>query len=224
MTQPFAAQMPDHPPHQKHAKPKRSDNYNFLASLRGDQAADVNLQWKWNDPTNPTQSAGGAAFGMHWPDPARNGYTRITIAASGHVLTRKMKPHDLHRQVWAARDVRRWRRGRTRLSPRPRTYAELVRYAKRHGGTVVGELKSQAFGAYPFIMRQLVATARLHDHAPWFKSLVNMKFAQEKCANTVGAGGQFAIIFGSGVRGRAARIAKGKAATAGWSVPPTRIW
>lgn len=224
MTRPFAAVMPEHPPHQKHAKPAASDNYGFLASLNADECADVNLQWVWHNPRFRTKESGGAGFGLHWADAIKNGYRWIVDVRTKRV--RRMTKAELHRSLskWSTAGVMRWRRGPSKNSARPRMYSELCAYVRKHGGTIVGELKSLAFGTYGWIMEQLVATAKRHGHAPWFKALATMRLAAAKCAHTVRAGGQFALIFGKAIKGRAARLTRGRAITAHWSVPPTRIW
>lgn len=215
----FDAQMPKRPPGQKHSKPKQSDNYGFLRSLTGDKCADVNLTWVWNDLDNKTEAGGGAAFGLHYADPWRNGYKWWRV---GNRVERI--PEGRRRSSrWTVAEVRRWRRGPHMNSPRPHMYSELLTYVKKRGGTIVGELKSQAF-TLPWVMEQLVHTAKRRNHAPWFKALANMKRPAEKCAAAVGAGGQFALIFGKFVKGRGARLAKGQEITATWPVKPTRIW
>jgi hypothetical protein len=221
MSYAFGATMFVHPPHQKHASPKLSDNFGFLSSLKLNACADCNLTWVWNNLKKRTKDGGGSAFGLHWPDPIRNGYRWILDKITGRV--RRMTHAELHRTAWTVSQVLRWRRGPSKNSARPRKYSELVAYVKKHGGTIVAELKSQAF-AIGWVMEQLVATAKRHGHAPWFKALANMRKAAGKCAATVRAGGQFALIFGDHIRGRGARMAAGHKITATWAVPPTRIW
>lgn len=220
----FGTRMPDHPVHQKHADPKHSDNVAFFRGLNGTEAFDENLQWFFNKTHDHTKAAGGRAYGLHWRAPGPNGYQRITVRASGHLLTRRLKPHELHQENWTAAQVKGWRRGRTRFGPRPLTYAEICRYCRKHGGQPVGELKSPAFGLYPWVMAQLVASAKRWNVAPWFKALANMQHAEGKCANTVHAGGQFALIFGDHIKGRGARLSAGNKITAAWATKPSAIW
>lgn len=222
MSHTFQTAMPDHPPRQKHGQPKTNNTFAFLRSLDRNECADVDLTWRWNSLHKRTREGGGAAMALHYPDPARNGYRYIQDARTGR--TRPMTNKELHRTEWTVAGTLRWRKSRNRGAARPHTYAEMLAYVKRHGGTVVGELKSQAFAVYGWIMDQLVATARVHNHAPWFKALFNMRRVAGKCAATVRAGGQFALIFGKFVRGRAARVARGQRITAQWTIPPTRIW
>lgn len=220
MTHRFRARMPATPIRQKHAAAGRSDNYGFLRSLEGNQGADVNLTWIWNDPAKHTEESGGLAFGLHWPDPDRNGYEHIM---SGR-RCRPMTAAERRRTAWSVDDVRRWRRTSSPRSERPRTQWELYTYVRRHGGTIIGELKSLEFAVYPWTMVQLVDKARDCDHAPWFKALAQMREADDKCANTRAAGGSFALAFGESVKGRPARLAAARRVTAGWKVKPTAVW
>lgn len=224
MPHPYGTRPPQAPVHQKHADPKHSDGAAFLAGLVGNEAADVNLQWFFNRLHDHTQIAGGRAFGMHWRAPGPNGYERITVGITGHLLTRRLTARELHSENWTAPQVRRWRRGRTRFGPHPMTWDDICRYCAKHGGQPVGELKSPAFAAYAWTMDQLVATCKRHNVAAWFKALATMSGPAAKCANTVRAGGFFMLIFGDHVKGRDARLAAGRKITANWPVKPTHIW
>jgi hypothetical protein len=92
----------------------------------------------------------------------------------------------------------------------------------------MGYFMSTSFG-HDWVMQQLLETCHEHNHAPWFKALADMAQAEEKCAATrqahVGSvHGQFALIFGDHVKGRAARQSTGKRITAGWEIKPNSIW
>lgn len=226
MTRGFKAPMPKGRPGQKHASPKVSDNYGYLASLRGNAGADVNWQWYWNDLEHKDEEHGGEAFGAHYKDPGRNGYTHIYDTHRKRM--RALTPHELRSVDWTAEQVRHWRRGHTRRHARPHTVGEMLHYVRVHGGTIIGELKSTSF-AHDWVMQQMLETYHRHNHAPWFKALADMAEAEGKCAATRrahvgGVHGQFALIFGEKIHGHAARQTAGKRITASWDIKPNSIW
>lgn len=227
MTYLFTRPMPAHPIRQKHpAHGHKSDNnYGFLRSLTGHQGVDVDLRWVWRNPKLRTKAAGGAAVALHGDTPASNGYTHIMDSGRCREMTASEKHRGLSK--WSLTSVQRWRRGPSARSARPRLYAEMVAYVKRHGGTIVGELKSRLFATHAWVLEQLVATARRLNHAPWFKALANMWGVEGKCTLVARAGGWCAIIFGKAVAGRRNRLRHGEPIAARLPADVrarTRIW
>lgn len=227
MSYPFDRPMPERPIRQKHpAHGHKSDNnYGFLRSLSGNQGVDVDLRWVWRNPKRRTKAAGGAAFALHGTTPAADGYEHIMDGGRCRPMTKaeRRRPHS----KWSVTGVQRWRRGPSARSARPRMYAEMVAYVKRHGGTIVGELKSRIFATSQWIVDQLVDTARRLNHAPWFKALANMWGLLGKATRVAAAGGWLGVIFGKHVKGRSNRVARGNAIIRDWPADVrarTRIW
>ena len=188
----FRSKMPTHIA-RDHRDPKVGDNYSQLARLEDDEAADINLQWAWNNPALRNPDSGGVAFAMHWAVPERNGYTHLKVNGRIRAMTAAERKRPISR--WRAQQVADWRRGPR--GPGPKSYAQMVNYCREHGGVVVGELKSNYFGTHPWIMGQLVASARRYNQPPWFMALYSMPYCRQKGTNTIRAGGQFAVIFGT---------------------------
>lgn len=221
----YGRPMPVHPLGQKHGHPHTDNNYGFLRSLTGRRCADVDVRVAWNNPKRRTKAAGCRLYGLHGDTPASNGYHNIMDGNR----CRPMTHSELHRGItaWPAARVQDWRRGESARSARPRLLGELYNYVKVHGGTIVAELKSRIFATHQWVVDQLVATARRHNHAAWFKALANMWGVAAKAAKVAAALGWFALIFGVHIKGRAHRLAAGRPIVAGW--PPavrarTRIW
>lgn len=200
--------MPILPVRQRHDSPKRGDNKAAIRRARGGNF-DGNLQ-----------ILAGDIWLAHWPTPARNGYTRVYDPKRGRV--RRMNPLERrrHGNRWGAAGIKRWRRPN---NERPLTYDEAIVYAVTHGAVCVGELKSPLFGTGDWAQRA-VAVCKRHDHPAWMKTLPTMRGAQAKVAKTRAAGGQVALIYGSGVRGRLRRLAMTRRITLRWTVKPNRTW
>lgn len=219
MTFAFDAPMPDHPIGQKHGNPKTEDSYRFFRSATGNRGVDVNAQVVWINPKRKTKASGCRIVALHGFTAAANGYEWIIDKITGRL--REMTHAEKHRQIgaWSYEAVRRWRRGKSKSAAHPLTLAEVYAFFRAHGGTAVVELKARAFAIYGWIMEQAVETARRHNHAPWFKALSNMWGVARKAAFTVAAGGYFALIFGTHVKGRNARLAHGRAIISRWPAP-----
>lgn len=222
MRRTFDTPMPSRPIRQKHGDPHTEDNYGFWRSLDTRDGVDINLRVVWHDPVYKDRAHGCILVCLHGETAASNGY-RFIVRGDGKV--HPMNPTELHRPLdhWAAAEVLRWRRGRTKKSAHPVTLRGALRYLRLHGGTGVLELKDRYF-RYWWIAQQLVNVCHAEDHPPWTKALSNMAFAAEKCAAIREAQGDFALIFGTHVKGRAARVLTGKAVTLRWAVRPTAIW
>lgn len=199
--------MPQAAVRQHHESPSRGDNY---GAIRRAQHGfyDGNMQYFL-----------GIIWMMHWPTPARNGYTRVVDTHTGK--TRRMTLRERRRPAgkWGVDGIRRWRRPNGEY---PITYEEAITYGSKIGACCIGEMKSRAF-AEPKVAAMAVAAAKKHDHPAWFKTLYNMKYPQAKTAAVRLAGGQMALIFGRFVKGRAARVRVGRRFTAKWKVKP-HIW
>jgi len=181
----------------------------------GINAIDCNFQWFWNDPKIPAE--GGEAFALHYAAPGRNNFTYIN-AGNGRV--REMTRAELRRRKWRPEQVRRWRRGPTLDSASPKTYRQMAAHAVEVGATITGELKSPAFRRH-IPARHVVTAAKQAGHPPWFMALYgSMPFASGKCAAIIGAGGEFAVIFG---RYQSLRAGFRKAVKT-WPVKPTQVW
>jgi hypothetical protein len=143
----------------------------------------MNFQWD-----------GRRAWNIHWAAPWLNNYHYVIDKKTGKV--RKMTWRELHRPVWDWADgAHRWRRGPSRHSARPLTYAAVVRIAKAHGVLVCAELKSRTFGSLR-AAHYLVEAARRANHPAWFMALASMRGVRRKAEAIHAAGGQFALIFG----------------------------
>lgn len=204
--------MPKGPLGQNHETPARGDNHGAImraAKPGGHFALDGNCTIMC-----------GLIWLAHWPWPGRNGYTLVVDANTGHVrpMTRaeRLRPGNL----WGVEGIRRWRRPNGEA---PITYEEGVALAVAHGAVIIGELKSRGFARQVYA-DQIVAIAKKHDHPAWFKSLYDMKFPGAKCRAIRHAGGQFALIFGTHVKGRRARLRVGRRTTKKWAVQPNATW
>lgn len=223
----YMAPMGAHPIRQLHGDPHTEDNYGFWRSLEHLDGVDVNTQVAPVDPEHIDEAHGVVIFCLHGETPASNGYGNI-VRADGRV--HEMTGEERHRPIhkWAAAQVRKWRRGKTKSSAHPVTLRGALRFLRRHGGRAVIELKSRLF-RFAWVCLQAVKACAAEGVAPWFKALANMAFCREKCAGirsavARGRHGDFAIIFGKHIRGRGARVRAGRSITANWAVKPTAIW
>lgn len=174
------------------------------------RAADLNFIHNWN---------------LHWGVPKKDNYKYVVDATTRRV--RRMTRAELRTFVSGWPDgATRWRRRRSVVSERPHTYAEVVKYAMEHGVVVCAELK---WIPSPAEAAELVAAAKAANHPPYFMAMLRQSrrastdICQTKCEHVVEAGGQFAVIHGRGLLGRANRRLSGRV-TPGWSPGPTRIW
>lgn len=160
----------------------------------------------------------------HWAQLGRNGYTRCYQNGRLRVLTRAEKR--LTYQQWVNRHgctLASLQTLRRRNGDYPLTWGQAVQYAASKGVMLTPELKSPAF-ARRDVAEGMIWACKKFDYPLWAMALPTMKFAAQKCAAVVGAGGSFCLIFGRGIRGRIRRIATGRRVSKGWTVPPTRFW
>jgi len=193
---------------QRHDSPKRGDNARAIRRSSGG-FFDANLQ-----------VMAGEIWFAHWATPARNGYTRVVDAKSGRVRRMTRRERRSHGNAWGVSGIKRWRR---RNGERPLTQAEGLALCVRYGAVAIQEVKSPAFGVGGWAARA-VATCVRHNHPAWFKTLPNMRGAQSKVAKFRAAGGQIALIYGKGVRGRVRRVLMTRRVARTWSVQPNATW
>jgi hypothetical protein len=156
----------------------------------------------------------------HWKTLGANGYTRWNDGHRTRRLTRAQKR--MTTQAWVDRHggtIAALHQPRRANGDRYLTWEESVTYAKSHGVILTPELKSLAF-ALPDVAQAMVAVCKKHDYPLWAMALLRMKNCRGKCEAIVGAGGQFAVIFGR-FRSMAARR---PADWANWRHKPTKIW
>lgn len=192
-----------------HEDPNTSDGLHMLMRVaRGPvgadliKAGDFNLR-SWWSKRRRCWVVGGA----HWPDPFRNGYTRIRRRLLPG--TRPMTRGELHRSAWSWEGVQRWRRpdGEQVLE-----YDELLALGALHGVVVVGERKNVNPGA----AAGMVESARRHDHPAWTMVLDTMA-PRLWVATYKAAGGQVALIEGAD----GLQVPRD---WANWSVYPDQLW
>jgi hypothetical protein len=171
-----------------HEHPDTSDGLHMLhriargpAGPDGIKAGDFNLRDFWSRRHRRYVTAGA-----HWPDPVRNGYTRMRRWHG--IGTRPMTHAELHRREWTWEQVRRWRRPNgERVLP----YGRLLHWGALLGVVVVGERKN----VHPSSAAAMVAEARRHDHPAWTMVLDTMAPRQWVAAYK-DADGQVALICG----------------------------
>jgi hypothetical protein len=192
-----------------HEHPDTSDGRHMLLRIAhgpagpdGIKAGDFNLR-DWWSRKRQRWVTGGA----HWPDPARNGYTRMKRRMLPG--TRPMTHGELHRRVWTWEEVQRWRRPD---GERVLEYDQLLTLGVLHGVVVVGEKKN----VHPGSARAMVDSARRHDHPAWTMVLDTMA-PRGWVEAYQGAGGQVALIAGrDGIQV--------PPDWAHWSAHPDRLW
>lgn len=181
----------------------------------GVRAIDNNFQWFWRRRRRLGRRR-GIAFALHWRDPGKNNFRYILDGGRVRPMTRA----ELRRTRWTAEQVRRWRRGPSRTSAAPRTYAAMVRHAVAKDVVICAELKSPAFRRR-VPAQTLVAAAKRAGHPPWYMALYgSMPYCRGKCKAVVNAGGEFAVIFGRYQHHRTYF----RRAVRSWRVKPTRVW
>lgn len=172
-----------------HEHPNTSDGLHMLMRIAhgpvgpdGIKAGDFNLRDWWS-----TKRRCWVTGGAHWPDPARNGYTRIKRRLLPG--TRPMTRRELHRHEWTWEQVQRWRRPD---GERVLEYDdELLTLGVLHGVVIVGEKKN----VHPSSAAAMVDAARRHDHPAWTMVLDTMA-PRAWVEAYQGAGGQVALICG----------------------------
>jgi hypothetical protein len=197
--------MPTSPLRQRHESPKRGDNRGAIRRARGG-AFDANVQ---------------GPFWMHWPEPRRNGYTRIIDRKTGR--SRKMTRAELRRPWWnwEDADVARWRRPN---GEHPLKDEEALILCAKYGAIPIREIKYPGAGTDPSWFARYVAHSKAHDVPAWFKTLPTMRGAEGKVRLCRAAGGQIALIYGKGIRGRLRRLAATRRVARTWAVKPDRTW
>lgn len=196
----------------------KGDNFDAHNNAKREGFTDIDQNFQWVFKHRLLKSLGGVAFNIHWNNPYQNGYHFVVDAKTGNV--RPMTPKELHGKInefWSEEGVWRWRRGPSKDSWHPRSYRATVRHARKVGVRVNAELKSKAFRRKD-VAKQLVTSAQKEDHPAWYMSLWSMGYCEGKARAIIGAGGEYAIIFG----GKWNYPAMNKARR--WAVPPTRLW
>lgn len=209
----------------RHESPKYGDAQSAIARARGG-CLDINLQ------TVLVDLGDGRRRHMpvtgHWGRLGSDGWTHTTLGRQRGLrrLTRAEKR--LTYQQWVNRHGRGLRALQSLRKPGRRgsaptdsclTWNQAVAHAERVGTVLTPELKSRRFATHSYISEHMVAVCRKHDHPLWAMALLNMWRPQDKCRRMIGAGGQFALIFG-----RARHLARGSSKIRSWPVQPTRIW
>lgn len=201
-------EMPAHV-HRHHEHPNTSDGAHMLHRIArgpvgadGIKAGDFNLR-DWWSRRRRCFVTGGA----HWPDPFRNGYTRMKRRLLPG--TRRMTRAELHRREWTWEQVQRWRRPD---GERVLEYDQLLGLGALHGVVVIGEKKN----VHPSSAAAMVASARRHDHPAWTMVLDTMAPRQWVAAYR-GAGGRVALICGRDGLQTPPDWAR-------WEVHPDQLW
>ena len=200
--------------HRHHEDPSTSDGLHMILRIAAEpigaddiRAGDFNLQAWWS-----RRHRAWVIGGAHWRDPYRNGYRRMKRRLLPG--SRRMTREELHRREWTWEGARRWRRPN---GERVLTIDQLHAAGALHGVVVIGELKHRVFHQAA-VARQLVASARRHDHPAWSMVLVDMA-PRGKVAAMRKAGGQIALILG-----RDPSPAEKPKDWSEWTVHPNRIW
>lgn len=134
-----------------------------------------------------------ADVNLHWTDgPAKNHY-RFIVGRFGRV--RPMTEAELHRPVlaWAVKDVRRWRRTRSRFSARPATVRRRQWQARRRRVVICWELKSRAY-ANPPLARRFVGVVKASKWPAYYMTLMSMRDWGAKLKAFHDAGGETALL------------------------------
>lgn len=98
------------------------------------------------------------------------------------------------------------------------TWGEAVWIADSVDVVLCPELKTPAF-RYRDVCEQMVWACEKFNYPLWSMALLKMRFAREKCAAMISAGGHFSLIFG-----KFRSQARGTNKVAGWKVKPNEIW
>lgn len=203
--------------HRRHEDPTTSDNFGMIRRLSEKavgpdliKAGDFNMQAAWS-----TRRRRWVAYGGHWKDPKRNGYTRVKRRLRRG--TRPMNKRERAREDWTWEQLRRLRRPN---GERPRSDDELLTYAVEHHTVMIRELKSPHFRSIA-LLRDMIGASRRHDHPAWFMVLDDMeprgKVAAVRQAAQLEGGGQIALIFGTDGVQKPARWSE-------WDYYPNEIW
>lgn len=159
----------------------------------------------------------------HWPNVGQNGWTHTNIGGGIRPLTKAEKHMSL--QSWVNSHGGNIHALNSLLKHAGRhewdyamTWGQAVPFAADHNTILTPELKSQAFRFFT-LAKHMASVCREHDYPFWAMALVNMKYAREKCAAVVAAGGSFALIYGHN-----RRLALKPPAGWPWTPKPTRNW
>lgn len=192
--------MPALPMAQRHETPKRGDSKNAIHRAAG-HAFDANTQ---------------GPYWMHWPTPAKNGYTRIRMANG---KTRRMTLAERRRPWtrWTEAGVLSWRRPN---GERPMRDLEALELCAQVGALPIRDVKYPGAGSDARWFELYVRNSKAAGVPAWFKALPTMAGFRGKFTLCRAAGGQLVAIWGNFTRGRKRRLARTARLTKSWPAKP----
>jgi hypothetical protein len=184
------------PPKQHHWDPKVGDRLSAWNKVKAGEALDGNL----------VPGAGDIWF-MHGFNAAQNGYNHVVATSGpnkGKVVPMTAAERQRSLDLWGAAGIKRWR---DKHGQAPMTLREGLRWADRNNVYIAMEPKGPAWASDPRWFQRLRAAAEETGHPAVVKRLATLRFPKETVINAHKAKVKVAAIYGSGVKGRARRLA-----------------
>lgn len=153
----------------------------------------------------------GHIYFLHWPDPQRNGYTKIMKNGKAVPMTPAQLKRPVH--LWNHEDVKRWR---DKHGQAPMTIYEGLRWAVKHHVLIAMEPKGPLWASNPRWYAIVRDACRKSGHPAWVKRLASTSTPKSIVTNAHKAKVQIAAIYGSKIKGARKRRAQTARVQKGW--------
>lgn len=155
----------------------------------------------------------GEIWFLHWIDPFRGGYHWVVDAHTG--VVRPMTKTELHLPAshWGKEGIKRWRDAHHQA---PMTLEEGLEWCVANDRLCAMEPKGPGWATSNWAFAHLRAVCVGLGHPCWVKRLATLRFPRKVVIAAHRSKVQIAAIYGSGLKGRARRLAHTVRIQRGW--------
>jgi hypothetical protein len=187
---------------QHHWDPAVGDRLTAWEHVKAGEALDGNLY-----------PMAGDLWWCHYDVPGKAGYPLVVDARTGHVRKMTRRERRTPGDRWGRAGIMRWR---DHHGQRPMTHLEGLRWLVAHGIVSSQEVKGPRWAKAQWCFNHLYANDAATGHPAWVKRIVTLRFPYATVMRAHRAHVKIAAIYGTGVRGRARRLAHTRRVQRGW--------